>query len=38
MVMLLICFTPVKLNLHIAVSLSTLGSLYFLLKGLLMAL
>ena len=38
MVMLLICFTPVKLNLHIAVSLSTLGSLYFLLKGLQMAL
>ena len=34
--MLVICFTPVKLNLHIAISLSTLGSLYFLLKGMLM--
>ena len=33
MVMLVICFTPVKLNLHVAVSLSTLGSLYFWLKG-----
>ena len=35
LLMLVICFTPVKLDLHIALNLSTLGSLYFLVKGLL---
>jgi hypothetical protein len=33
LLMLVICFTPVRGNIHIAVSLSPLGSLYFWLRG-----